>query len=151
MTTREQQKAAVDKVTSLFQTAKATTISSQQAATSKDRGVKGSAWCSKVELLPPKDTDVRAQFLEAIAGLSHGDEAFTLPSFGPIGGEWVGRRSSGGAKSSAEPALSEQQKFQGLVQDCTSSITIFYVHGGAYAFGSPVTARAATISLSTMT
>lgn len=150
MATRDAQKAAVDKVVKLFHNAKSSTISQQQAATSRDRGVKGPVWVSRVTHPPPEDIDARAHFLEAIAGISRGDEAFTLPSYGPVQGEWVGRRHGVEAKT-PEPACSEQEKFKSLMNDCTSDITIMYLHGGAYAFGSPVMARPATIPLSTLT
>ncbi len=123
-------------------------VSVQQAATAQDRPAKGPVWISRVRIEAPTDSNVRQHFLEAVANLGKGDEVFSLPQYTPIQGEWVGKRTDTIDPAAAEPIMSESAKFHTMQNQRTSSTTILYLHGGAYFFGSPVTARPFTVPLS---
>jgi acetyl esterase/lipase len=117
-----------------------TTISSQQAMFLKDPGVKGKMWVSKVTLPPPPDDDVRAHVFSAIAALGNGKEEYTKPALEPVGAEWVGFR-DGVSDNEAEPAISEKDKYDNLIKEAKSRITILYFHGGSNYLMDPVSTR----------
>lgn len=96
----------------------------------RDPGVKGPMWISKVTL-PQPEVDVRDAVLHAIETLKTGNETYDIPEALPVEGEWTGYR-AGVGKHTAEPDLSEAEKYAKLREESPSDMTILYFHGGAY-------------------
>ena len=68
--------------------------------------------------------------LEAIKALGDGGEDFAIPDVASVEAEWVGQKKDSGVNASNR--LSEREKYEKLVQDCSSQVAILYVHGGGY-------------------
>lgn len=96
----------------------------------RDPGVKGPMWVSKVTL-PQPEIDVRDAVLRAIEDLKSGDETYDIPELTAVEGEWTGYR-AGVGKHTAEPDISEEEKYQKLREESPSDMTVLYFHGGAY-------------------
>ena len=106
-------------------------LSVWQRQSTKERPADGPVWVSRVTFLPPED-NVRQALFNAIKTLSsYGSETFTPPSLVPVRAEWTGFRNGVGA-TSPEANIPEAQKYQKLMTEVTSDITILYVHGGGY-------------------
>jgi acetyl esterase/lipase len=124
-----------------------TPISKLQRLTTRDPGVKGKVWVSKVKLDIPAEDDVRQLLFKAIDDMGAGTEQWTKPESTPLEGEWNGYR-AGARDDEAEPAdLSEQQKYDALLKETSSQVTILYFHGGAMYLLDPATYRATTSRL----
>ena len=125
-----------------------TPISKMQRLTTRDPGVKGKVWVSKVKLaVAPGEDDVRQLLFKAIDDMGAGTETWTKPEATPLEGEWNGYR-AGARDDEPEPAdLSEQQKYDALLKETTSDVTILYFHGGAMYLLDPATYRPTTSRL----
>ncbi|KAL2111730.1 hypothetical protein VUR80DRAFT_9451 [Thermomyces stellatus] len=126
------------------------TITSQQARFLKDPGVKGSMWVSKVTLPPPEDA-VRELLFTTIEGLKSGGEEYAKPSLQPVEGEWVGPRRGVEANAPEPKDMSEMEKYERLVAESGSDLTLLYFHGGSYylmdpAWNRPLMAKYADLS-----
>jgi acetyl esterase/lipase len=118
-----------------------------QGMTTKDAGVKGKVWASKVKLASPEEDDVRQMLFKAIADMGTGDEQWTKPDTRPLEAEWNGYR-AGARDDEAEPAgMSEQEKYDAMMKETTSKTTILYFHGGAMYLLDPATYRPTTSKL----
>ncbi|CEJ87085.1 hypothetical protein VHEMI04296 [[Torrubiella] hemipterigena] len=148
MSPAEEQQAAARHAIDKFRKNAGATVSQQQAATAKDRPIPEGFCVSKVKIPPPEATDARAHFLEAVANLSTDQEAFTLPKYGDWEGEWIGSTQK---PQAALDELSQKDKFDIITRERKSDVVIMHVHGGAYMFGSPITARSITLPLSALT
>ncbi|KAJ5332078.1 hypothetical protein MYU51_017021 [Penicillium brevicompactum] len=115
----------------------------------RDPGVKGPMWISKVTL-PQPEVDVRDAVLHAIETLKTGDETYDIPEALPVEGEWTGYR-AGVGKHTAEPDLSEAEKYAKLREESPSDMTILYFHGGAYFLLDPCSHRVPLAHLSRLT
>jgi hypothetical protein len=69
-----------------------TPISKLQALTTRDPGVKGKMWVSKVKLDVPEEDDVRQVMFRAINDMGTGEEQWTEPDQRPLEAEWNGIR-----------------------------------------------------------
>ena len=69
-----------------------TPISNLQALTTRDPGVKGKMWVSKVKLDVPEEDDVRQLMFKAINDMGTGEEQWTKPDQRPLEAEWDGIR-----------------------------------------------------------
>ena len=109
------------------------TMSKIQDFSMRDPGIKGPMWISKVTLPLPEDTDVRLRVQEMFEKLREDDARLTEPEVveAPVEGEWTGHRSDAGAHA-PELAISEEEKYQRLMGEVESDVTILYFHGGAY-------------------
>ena len=105
------------------------TISLRQAKSVKHRAVKSTEWTSRIKVTESED-DVLSILLEAIKALGHGDEDFPVPEIASVEAEWVGHKTDGSVDASNR--LSDREKYEMLVQDCSSRVVILYVHGGGY-------------------
>jgi acetyl esterase/lipase len=124
-----------------------TPISKLQRLTTRDPGVKGKVWASKVRLPVPAEDDVRELLFQAIADMGTGAETWTKPAATPLEGEWNGYR-AGARDDEPEPAeLSEQQKYDALMKEVSSDVTLLYFHGGAMYLLDPATYRPTTSRL----
>lgn len=88
-------------------------------------------WISKVVLQKPEENDVREALVKAIEGLKEGGETYTLPVLKPVEAEWTGYRSDVDANA-PELDISEEEKYENLMKEVKSDVTILYFHGGAY-------------------
>ncbi|KAL6711288.1 hypothetical protein ACN47E_005819 [Coniothyrium glycines] len=124
-----------------------TAISKLQRLTTRDPGVKGNVWVSKVRLEVPGEDDVRQLLFKAIDEMGTGGEQWTKPESRPLEAEWNGYR-AGVEPDEPEPAeLSAQEKYESLMKETSSKVTILYFHGGAMYLLDPATYRATTSRL----
>lgn len=119
-------------------------ITKVQRWTTKDPGVKGKVWVSKVELAVPEEDDVRQLMFRAIDDMGTGEEEWTKPDTRPLEAEWNGYRADV-RDDELEPAgLSEQEKYDNMMKETTSKVTHLYFHGGAMYLLDPATYRPTT-------
>lgn len=124
-----------------------TPISKIQGLTCRDPGVKGKIWVSKVKLEVPEEDDARQLVFKAIEEMGTGDEQWTKPDSRPLEAEWNGYR-TGARDDEVEPSdLSEKEKYESLVKETSSKVTILYFHGGAMYLLDPATYRPTTSRL----
>lgn len=105
-------------------------IGVQQKQSMRDPGIKGPMWVSKVTLPAPEDA-VQDALFEAIEDLKEGDETFDIPGVKPVEAEWT-RYRSGVDKNAPQPDISEEEKYEKLLEESQSDTVILYFHGGAY-------------------
>jgi acetyl esterase/lipase len=122
----------------------ATPISKMQRLTTKDPGVKGKVWVSKVKLAIPEEDDVRQLLFRAIADMGTGDEQWTKPATLPLEAEWNGYRASARDDEHEPPGLGENEKYNNMMNETTSKVTHLYFHGGAMYLLDPATYRPTT-------
>ncbi|KAH7380177.1 Alpha/Beta hydrolase protein [Pyrenochaeta sp. MPI-SDFR-AT-0127] len=123
------------------------TITKVQRLTTKDQGVKGKVWASKVKLEVPGEDDLRQLLFKAIADMGTGEERWTEPDSRPLEAEWNGYR-AGVKDDEPEPTgMSEKEKYENLIKETTSKVTILYFHGGAMYLLDPATYRPTTSRL----
>ena len=107
-------------------------LSNWQESSTLDPEAKGPIWVSRVTLPPPQEDDVRQAFFQTIDRLSANSETtYTKPAAVPVDGEWVGHRRNVDAQA-PEPNLTEREKYDGLMRDVSSAVTMLYVHGGGF-------------------
>jgi acetyl esterase/lipase len=113
-------------------------ISKIQRLTTKDPGVKGNVWVSKVKLDIPEEDDVRQLLFKAIEDMGTGDE------------QWNGYRAVAADSKAPAPApetRDEKAEYANLMKEVTSKVTILYFHGGAMYLLDPSTYRPTTSRL----
>lgn len=121
---------------------KTTSISKQQRLTTKDPGVKGKVWISKVKCSVPEDGDaVRKLLFKAIEDLKEGGEAYDEPASTPLEAEWTGYRAAAHHQTPEPEGLSEKEKYVELMRETSSKVTLLYFHGGAMYLLDPATYR----------
>jgi acetyl esterase/lipase len=125
-------------------------LSSSQAGSIKDPGVSGKKWISRYTIPKPEEDDVREHVFKAIDDLGDGSEIYTKPALLPVEIEWTGYRAEAGDYD-PEPEISEEEKYQNLMSETTSDVTILYFHGGAYYLMDPATHRSTVTKLCQMT
>ncbi|KAI8937234.1 hypothetical protein NX059_006443 [Plenodomus lindquistii] len=116
-------------------------ITKMQHLTCKDPGVKGKIWVSKVKLSVPEEDDVRQLVFRAIEELGTGSETWTKPDNKPLEAEWNGYRTGVTADEPEPTGMSEQEKYDNLIKETTSKVTVLYFHGGAMYLLDPATSR----------
>lgn len=107
-------------------------------------------WVSEVLLSTPAEDDIRRCLFQAIEGLKEDDglkARFHHPDMLPVEGEWTGYCQGGISKT----GMSEKQKYQGMMNEAPSRITILYFHGGAYYLMDPSTHRPTVAKLAKYT
>ena len=128
-------------------------ISKTQRLTLKDPGIKGRIWVSKYTAPPPPETAVRDALVSAIDRLSDaaGSRAPTRrPDILPVEAEWTGYRAEAKTNSTL-PDITEKEKYDELMKECSSATTILYLHGGAYYLLDPSSHRPTTKKLAKLT
>lgn len=134
---------------------KPSSISKTQAMTTRDPGIKGRIWVSKVDSEIPPENHIRDTLLAVIdsmredrstaaAGLSR------IPEIAPVEAEWTGYRAKATLDATLPP-VSEEEKYEDMMRECSSSPTVLYFHGGAYYLGDPATHRPLTRKLAKLT
>ena len=122
-------------------------ITRVQNLTTKDPGVKGKVWASKVKLEVVEEDDVRQLMFKAIEDMGTGEEQWTKPENQPLEAEWNGYR-AGAKDDEPEPAgMSEKEKYDAMMKETTSKTTVLYFHGGAMYLLDPATYRPTTSKL----
>lgn len=104
-------------------------------------------WVSKVKCHVPPEDDAREALFKAIREMGNGDEKWNEPSTAPVEGEWTGYRKDAMPQTPEPANLSEQQKYEELMKETTSNVTIMYLHGGAMYLLDPATYRPVTSRL----
>ncbi|KAF1999671.1 hypothetical protein P154DRAFT_620838 [Amniculicola lignicola CBS 123094] len=121
------------------------TITKLQRLTTKDPGVKGKVWVCKVKCGVPGEDTLRAVLFRAIEELNTSGEVldYERPDAVPMEAEWVGYRGDASVTDSTpEPAdLSEKEKYENMMKETTSKVTVLYFHGGAMYLLDPATYR----------
>ena len=123
--------AAIGKVRAKLRALSQSTLSERQAASLKETQVPDVVWVSHATFPAPKEDDLRQAMIAVIRRLGNGDERFDWPETVSVQVEWTGQRFSHETKTSRSQ-ISEEAKFLKLMQNVSSPMTIFYVHGGAY-------------------
>lgn len=125
----------ITKTRKLLEGARNVPLSTIQRATLIDPDVKGPSWVSRTSFpAPKKEANGLQDLLErAIEALSERTCHYTRPSIEDVDARWTGYR-LGVGKEAAEPPASEQQKYQGLMKDTKSPLTVMYFHGGGFTF-----------------
>ncbi|KAF2473300.1 uncharacterized protein BDR25DRAFT_352723 [Lindgomyces ingoldianus] len=138
-------------------TAKQQSITKQQWLTTKDPGVKGRVWVSKVKCEVPGEDDLRQILFKAIEDMGGeneggcGKDMYTPPDAVPLEAEWNGYR-GGVSENEPEPAgLSEKEKYENLMKEVQSRVTLLYFHGGAMYLLDPATYRPVTSKIAKAT
>lgn len=97
----------------------------------KDPGIKGRMWVSKVKAPRPPENDVLDALLNAIDALKEGEETYSIPNLIDVEAEWTGFRGGVNAKT-PQPEISEESKYERLMEEVKEDLTVLYLHGGAY-------------------
>lgn len=105
-------------------------VSQQQKRSTRDPGVRGPLWVSKVRFPRPED-DVQRAVCAAIDALKTGGETYDEPGVAPVEAEWTGYR-SGVGRLATLPDISEREKYRELLKDSPADMVVIYFHGGAY-------------------
>jgi acetyl esterase/lipase len=121
-----------------------TPISKLQRLTCKDPGVKGKIWVSKVKLDVPEEDDIRQMMFKAIDDMSVGGEQWTKPDQRPLEAEWDGYRADVKDDEPEPAGMSEKDKYESLMKETKSKVTLLYFHGGAMYLLDPATSRPLT-------
>ena len=123
-------------------------ISKVQRLTTKDPGIKGNIWVSKISLDVPKEDDVRQLLFKAINDMGTSDELWTEPDNRPLEAEWNGYRAHvADPKTFQSIDRDEKLEYANLMKEVTSKVTLLYFHGGAMYLMDPSTYRATTSRL----
>ncbi|KAJ8065003.1 hypothetical protein OCU04_007306 [Sclerotinia nivalis] len=118
-----------------------TSISVQQAATTQDLPVKGPVWVSKFIIpSPPQVDNSRDLLLGLVDEHNTHNVHYDRPNSEPLSCQWTGYR-GGVDTNTPEPKLSENDKFEKLVQGTKSPLTIFYIYGGTFVLNNPSSYR----------
>ncbi|KAI9893120.1 MAG: hypothetical protein M1814_000668 [Vezdaea aestivalis] len=127
-------------------------ISRQQAFSLQDPGIKPNTWISRTKL------DVRLQdaqrlrqevwrVIDALGVYNSGIAEKDMPDVLPVEAEWTGNRQNRTGKITG----TEAERYENLMKDVGSNVTILYFHGGAYYMMDPSTHRITTRLLSHLT
>lgn len=111
-------------------------ISTHQAVADRDDPVKGPVWVSKFTILKPSDNvdTSRDLLLSLIDEANDKNVRYDRPDSTSLSFEWTGFRSNV-SKNTPEPSIGEDEKFEKLVAETKSPLTIFYVYGGTFVYG----------------
>ena len=128
-------------------------LSKVQKLSLRDPGIKGRIWVSKVTLQQPGEDDVRQAVFEAIHSLREPGDApggYQEPQLAAVEAEWTAYRADA-APESPLPDISEEEKYNALMAEVSSDITVLYFHGGAYYLLDPASHRPTTKELAKLT
>lgn len=102
-----------------------------QRRSMKDPGISGPMWVSKVTCPRPSESDTLEALQGAIGDLGEGDVTYDVPELRDVEAEWTGYR-KGVSKNAHQPRISEEQKYQKMMEEVGEDLTVLYFHGGAY-------------------
>ncbi|KAI1933665.1 hypothetical protein LOZ65_000301 [Ophidiomyces ophidiicola] len=121
-----------------------------QRGSLRDPGKKGYMWIAAVETPKPPEDDVLHALQKAIKYHMEGSETYDVPEVRAVQAEWTGFRKGANAKT-PQPDISEQAKYERLMEDVDQDTTILYFHGGAYHLMDPCSHREVTTKLAELT
>ncbi|KFY28291.1 hypothetical protein V493_03004 [Pseudogymnoascus sp. VKM F-4281 (FW-2241)] len=116
------------------------TISKQQEDTMRDPGIKGKMWVSKVTMPAPSEDALLDLLVNTIDSLKQENELYSRPALVPVEAEWTGYRADV-ADTAPEPSISEAEKYENMMKEVTTNVTLLYFHGGALYLMDPCTQR----------
>ncbi|KAH7151745.1 alpha/beta hydrolase fold-domain-containing protein [Dactylonectria estremocensis] len=122
----------------------------QKFSTRDDSGPRGTIWVSRYASPVPPETGVRDALIETVERLAAGRTPVPVPDLVDVEAEWTGHR-PGAARDSALPAMSERERYHGMMAECSRPTTVLYLHGGAYYLCDPSTHRPTTRKLAKLT
>jgi acetyl esterase/lipase len=121
---------------------KTSTITAAQKLTTKDPGVKGKMWVSRVRAeAEGRGEESKETVMQAVREMGDGTESWEEPPSRPLEAEWTGFRAGVSDKEPESTDLLEKAKFDNLMKETTSKVTILYFHGGAMYLLDPATYR----------
>ncbi|OBT92034.1 hypothetical protein VE01_10298 [Pseudogymnoascus verrucosus] len=126
------------------------TISKQQEGTLRDPGIKGKMWVSKVAMPAPSEDALLDLLVSTIDALKQEDESYSRPALVPVEAEWTGYRADV-ADNAPEPSISEAEKYENMMKEVTTDVTLLYFHGGSLYLMDPCTQRSAVSKYSKIT
>ncbi|KIM93895.1 hypothetical protein OIDMADRAFT_70755, partial [Oidiodendron maius Zn] len=114
--------------------------------------IKGPIWVVRDEFPAPLEQDVKKVLYRAIEGLSDGTDSQNIGDVDilPVSGEWVGHR-TGVGKDELEPMVAEAHKYDCLMREVKSRVTILFLHGGQFFQRNPASRRRMTHELAMLT
>jgi hypothetical protein len=116
---------------------KSNPIGKIQRGSTRDPGIKGKMWISKVTMPKPEDSDgltPRDALDVAFKELGDGSETYTHPDVAAVEAEWTGYR-SGVERGAPRPDIPEEEQYERLMSEVKSDTTILYFHGGVFMCG----------------
>ncbi|KAK2823847.1 hypothetical protein FQN49_007557 [Arthroderma sp. PD_2] len=111
-----------------------------------DSSIKGYMWIANATMPKPAEDDVLEALIKAIDYRKEGPETFDMPDVRAVEAEWTGYR-KGASEDTPIPDISDEDKYERLMEDVDEDMTIFYIHGGAYHMMDPATHRSTTTAL----
>jgi hypothetical protein len=129
-------------------------ISKTQALSTRDPGVKGRIWISKICARTPPEQSVRDTLLAVVesmkGNLVPAASKCRIPNIVPVSAEWTGYRAHASSDSKL-PKIPEAEKYKEMMKECKSPVTVLYFHGGAYYMLDPSTHRPSTKRIAKLT
>ena len=104
-------------------------ISTQQRESRKEANPSEPCWVSGVELPLPEKQNLRHALFGVIEALGQGHESFDPVDAVAVRAEWVGHCK---APEALLVASSGAEKYNGLMEDTSSEVTLIWVHGGTF-------------------
>ena len=135
---------------SLIAPSRPLSISETQRLTLRDPGIKGRIWVSKYTAPSPPESGVRDVLVSAVDRMRPRTDQTRQPDIVPVEAEWTGYRAAAESKSTLPP-VPEKEKYEELMKECKSPVTVLYFHGGAYYLLDPSTHRPTTKKLAKLT
>ncbi|MCJ1293585.1 hypothetical protein MMC34_005140, partial [Xylographa carneopallida] len=129
--TREQISERVALIRRVMMNGTSSTVSARQNATTHGPGVRGAVWVSRITYSKPPETDISESVRKAIDLLGDGTERYRMPEVGELEAQWVGWR-PGVDKNTLESSGNDSKKYNCLMREVKSDLTILYVYGGAF-------------------
>ena len=121
---------------------KTSSITAAQKLTTKDPGVKGRMWVSRVRVeTEGRGEESREVVMQAVKEMGDEGENWEEPLGKVLEAEWTGYRAGISDNAPESTDLSEKQKFDNLMDETTSKVTALYFHGGAMYLLDPATYR----------
>ncbi|CEJ94204.1 hypothetical protein VHEMI09751 [[Torrubiella] hemipterigena] len=124
-------------------------MTNMQKVTGLGADIKGKRWIAPYTApAPPEDScrDVVMGAIERLMPDKKHARATTAAEIVSVEGEWQGVRPNVD-DNEPEPKIPDSEKYQRLVEACTTKATTLYFHGGGYHFGDPGTHRKTTLKL----
>ena len=138
---------------SLIAPSRPLSISQTQKLTLRDPGIKGRIWVSKYTAPAPPESGVRDILLAAVNRMNPPADPplqARTPDIVPVEAEWTSYRSGAQSKDQLPP-IPEREKYEELMKEVKSPVTVLYLHGGAYYLCDPSTHRPMTKRLAKLT
>lgn len=109
------------------------TITEIQSANTRERALKGPFNLVQAIFPAPAEDDVRQLLFRTINDL--GEAQYEPPTLAPVPVEWIGKKAE--PVGNISTAVSNKScDLEQLSKDCNADLTILYVHGGGFLYGS---------------